>query len=132
MPTRWSDNDVYGHVNNVSYFSYFDTAVNQSLIQRGLLNFSGEDEAAPLGLVVSNQCQYYASVAFPQLLEIGIRVEHLGSSSVRYGLGVFVQGQPETAAYGQFTHVYVNRSTRKPMPLPEPWRAELSSLVLAG
>lgn len=132
MPTRWADNDVYGHVNNVTYFSYFDTAVNQWLIAQGLLHLNPveADRDAPLGLVVSNQCQFYASLAFPQTLEVGLCVEHLGRSSVRYGLGVFAKGQLTLAAYGQFTHVYVQRSTRRPMPLPEHWRAKLSQLVV--
>ena len=129
LPTRWADNDVYGHVNNVTYFSYFDTAVNQWLMEQGLLSISPEGDAdTPVGLVVSNQCQYYASLAFPQVLEIGLRVEHLGNSSVRYGLGVFAVGDTALAAYGQFTHVYVHRSTRKPMPLPARWRLKLGEL----
>jgi acyl-CoA thioester hydrolase len=134
MPTRWADNDLYGHVNNVTYFSYFDTAVNQWLIEQGLLCLSASGAQGnvntPLGLVVSNQCQFYASVAFPQCLEIGLCVEHLGRSSVRYGLGVFVKDTRTLAAYGQFTHVYVQRSTRKPILLPEQWRVKLSQLVV--
>ncbi len=129
MPTRWADNDIYGHVNNVTYFSYFDTAVNQWLIKQGLLVLDSRDESLPLGLVVSNQCQYYSSVAFPQQLEVGLRVEHLGNSSVRYGLGVFVQGEATIAAYAQFTHVYVKRHTRQATPLPDAWRERLADLM---
>lgn len=131
MPTRWADNDVYGHVNNVTYFSYFDTAVNHWLISQGLLVMNSNDELMPLGLVVSNQCDYFAAVAFPQILEVGLLVEHIGNSSVRYGLGIFVHGDEAIAAYGQFTHVYVNRHTRKPMALSAQWREKLLTLSAA-
>ena len=132
VSTRWSDNDVYGHVNNATYFSYFDTAVNNWLIDNKLLHINSTDVAQPVGLVVDNHCQYFAEIHYPQMLELGLRIEHLGNSSVRYGLGIFVLGDNPTApakAQAQFTHVYVNRDTRKPMPLPAPWRALLESLT---
>jgi acyl-CoA thioester hydrolase len=130
VPTRWMDNDVYGHVNNVTYYSYFDTAVNQWLINAGLLDIHSSDESQPVGLVVANSCQYFSSIAFPQLLSIGLRVDHIGNSSVRYALGVFAGDAPQTAAVGEFTHVYVHRSKRSPMPLPSQWRTQLSTLAV--
>lgn len=130
VPTRWADNDVYGHVNNMVYYSYFDTAVNQWLISAGLLDMGSPDATAPVGLVVANSCQFFSSVAFPQTLHLGLRVDHLGNSSVRYALGVFTENAPIASAVGEFTHVYVHRDTRKPMPLPQAWRTQLSSLVL--
>jgi acyl-CoA thioester hydrolase len=129
VPTRWADNDVYGHVNNVTYYSYFDTAVNQWLITAGLLDIHSTDEAQPVGLVVANSCQFFSSIAFPQKLSIGIRIEHMGNSSVRYVLGVFAEDSPSTAAVGEFTHVYVHRASRKPMSLPSQWRTQLSTLL---
>jgi acyl-CoA thioester hydrolase len=129
MPTRWADNDLYGHVNNVTYYSYFDTAVNQWLIDAGLLKLNVADEARPLGLVVANSCQYFSSIAFPQQLEIGLRVDHIGNSSVRYALAVFSATEPLAAALGEFTHVYVHRTSRKPIALPETWRTQLLTLT---
>jgi acyl-CoA thioester hydrolase len=123
MPTRWADNDVYGHVNNVTYYSYFDTAVNQWLITQGLLDIHSADESLPVGLVVANRCQFFAALAFPQSLDIGLRIEHIGTSSVRFVLGVFAANTPMAAAVGEFTHVYVHRHSRKPMPLPAHWRS---------
>jgi acyl-CoA thioester hydrolase len=128
MPTRWSDNDVYGHVNNVTYYSYFDTAVNQWLIAAGLLDVHSIDEAKPVGLVVASSCQYFSSITFPQQLDIGLRIDHIGTSSVRYLLAVFAQTAPLAAAVGEFTHVYVQRTTRKPMPLSDTWRTQFLTL----
>jgi acyl-CoA thioester hydrolase len=130
MPTRWADNDVYGHVNNVTYYSYFDTAVNQWLINAGLLDLHSRDESQPVGLVVANSCQYFSSIAFPEQLSIGLRIDHIGNSSVRYVLGVFTDNAPQTAAVGEFTHVYVHRIRRTPMPLPNEWRNLLSTLTI--
>ena len=135
VPTRWADNDVYGHVNNAAYFGYFDTAVNTWLMQADLLAIGSSSdsslEAQPIGLVVANACQYFAPLHFPQVLNIGLRVAHLGNSSVQYALGVFVQNGSDTAhAHGQFTHVYVNRHSRKPMPLPIAWRASLQVISI--
>jgi acyl-CoA thioester hydrolase len=129
MPTRWADNDVYGHVNNVAYFSYFDTAVNQWLINAGLLDIHSQSDTAPVGLVVANTCQFFASVAFPQALEVGLRIDHIGHSSVRYRVAVFALEASLAAAVGEFTHVYVNPVSRQAMPLPAAWRAAFSTLL---
>jgi len=128
--TRWMDNDVYGHVNNVVYYSYFDTAVNGYLVEQGALDIHG---GAVIGLVVETGCRYFASVAFPDRLEAGLRVAHLGTSSVRYEVGIFADGAETAAAAGHFVHVYVDRATRRPTPLPGPLRAALEPLhVPAG
>lgn len=113
--TRWSDNDIYGHVNNVVYYSWFDTAVNAHLIEQGALDIHGGDV---IGLVIETQCNYFAPLAFPQTVWAGLRVAHLGSSSVRYEVGLFADGEDLAAACGHFVHVYVNRETRRPVPLP--------------
>ena len=123
--TRWEDNDIYGHVNNVVYYSYFDTAVNGLLIEAGALDL---DHGAIVGLVVSNACDYFASVRFPDRLELGVRVEHVGRSSVRYLIGVFRAGEDLAAARGSFTHVYVERATHAPVAIPAATRAFLDSL----
>lgn len=115
IDTRWMDNDVYGHVNNVVYYSYFDTAVNRYLIEAGVLDIHA---GAVIGLVVETQCNYFAPLAFPQKVDAGLRVAHLGSSSVRYEIGLFATGDDSSAAVGHFVHVYVDRATRKPVPLP--------------
>lgn len=124
--TRWMDNDVYGHVNNVVYYSWFDTAVNAYLIEQGALDI---ERSATIGLVVETQCNYFAPLAFPQTIEAGLRVARLGASSVRYEVGLFAQGAPQTAAAGHFVHVYVDRTTRRPVSLPAPLRAALQPLV---
>ncbi len=124
IPTRWADNDVYGHVNNVTYYAWFDTAVNAELVERGLLDI---EQGGMIGLVVETQCRYFAPVAFPQLVEAGVRVAKLGTSSVRYEVGIFAVGCEEAAAEGHFVHVYVDRKTRRPLVLPDDWRAELQS-----
>ncbi len=116
IDTRWMDNDVYGHVNNVVYYSYFDTAVNRTLIHAGALDIH---EGAVIGLVVENQCHYFAPLAFPQRVEAGLRVAHQGRSSVRYEVGLFADGADTTAAAGHLVHVYVDRSTRRPVALPD-------------
>ncbi len=115
ITTRWMDNDQYGHVNNVVYYSWFDTAVNAHLIEQGVLDTA---KSEVIGLVVETQCQYFESLAFPQAIEAGIRVAHMGSSSVRYEVGLFAEGAPMTAAKGHFVHVYVDRATQRPVPLP--------------
>ncbi len=126
ITTRWMDNDQYGHVNNVVYYSWFDTAVNAHLIERGVLDPAGGDT---IGLVIETQCQYFAPLAFPQAVEAGIRVAHIGGSSVRYEVGLFAQGAPLTAAKGHFIHVYVDRATRRPVPLPPALKTVLESLA---
>lgn len=115
ISTRWADNDAYGHVNNVVYYSWFDTAVNAYLIEQGVLDIR---DGAVIGLVVETQCNYFSPLAFPQTVELGLRVAHCGRSSVRYELGVFAQGQAFAAAQGHFVHVYVNAASRQPAPLP--------------
>ncbi|MDD0838655.1 thioesterase family protein [Curvibacter sp. HBC61] len=126
ITTRWMDNDVYGHVNNVVYYSWFDTAVNAYLIEQGVLDIH---QGATIGLVIETQCNYFAPLAFPQNIEAGIRVARLGNSSVRYEVGLFAEGAPLTAAKGHFVHVYVDRETRRPVPVPAPLRAVLQGLT---
>jgi acyl-CoA thioester hydrolase len=109
------DNDVYGHVNNVVYYSFFDTAVNGYLIEAGALDIHAGEV---IGLVVETRCSYFAPLAFPQPVEAGLRVARIGSSSVRYEVGLFGGGEPLCAAAGHFVHVYVDRATRRPVPLP--------------
>jgi acyl-CoA thioester hydrolase len=125
IATRWMDNDVYGHINNVVYYSYFDTAVNGYLINAGVLDI----HAGPvIGLVVETQCRYFAPLAFPQQIEAGLRVANLGRSSVRYEVGLFARGEAMSAAHGHFVHVYVDRATRRPVELPATLRQALESL----
>lgn len=128
ISTRWSDNDVYGHVNNVIYYSWFDTAVNAYLIEQGALDIH---EGQTIGLVIETQCNYFASLAFPQRVQAGIRVAHLGSSSVRYEVGLFAEGESQSAAAGHFLHVYVDRQSRRPVALPQALRAALQPLLPA-
>ena len=126
IPTRWHDNDAYGHVNNVVYYGWFDTAVNAWLIERGALDIHA---GGVIGLVIETQCNYFAPLAFPQTIEAGLRVAHLGSSSVRYEVGLFAQGEPLAAACGHFIHVYVDRATRRPVPLPDTLKTTLQTLT---
>ena len=127
IPTRWADNDAYGHVNNVVHYSWFDTAVNAWLIDNGLLDVATGD---PIGLVVETGCRYAGALTYPEPVEIGLGVERLGSSSVTYRLGVFAKGADDAAAEGRFTHVYVGRESRRPVALPEAWRAKLDAIGL--
>ena len=126
IQTRWMDNDAYGHLNNVHYYSYFDTTVNGWLIEQGLLDV---ENAPAIGLVVETGCTYFESVAFPDALEAGIAVAHLGRSSVRYRIGIFKSGADEAVAQGHFVHVYVDRATRRPVEIPPSTRAMLSELA---
>ncbi len=126
MPTRWADNDAYGHVNNVAYYGWFDTVVNRWLVDRGLLDLGG---GQVIGLVVETGCRYLMPLAFPQTVELGLSVRKIGNSSVRYGLGVFSETSLEAAAEGFFVHVYVDRQTRRPLSLSEEWRQQLSALL---
>ena len=125
ISSRWMDNDVYGHINNVVYYSFFDTAVNGYLIAAGALDIHA---GGVIGLVIETHCNYFAPLAFPQAIEAGLRVAHLGASSVRYEVGLFAAGEPFTAAAGHFVHVYVDRTTRRPVPLPAALRQALSAL----
>jgi acyl-CoA thioester hydrolase len=127
IATRWMDNDIYGHVNNVVHYSFFDTAVNRYLIAAGALDIHA---GAVIGLVVQTQCHYFEPIAFPQLVHAGLRVTSLGRSSVRYELGLFADDAPSSAAVGHFVHVYVDRATRRPVPLPDALRAALEPLHL--
>jgi acyl-CoA thioester hydrolase len=128
IPTRWADNDVYGHVNNVVYYSYFDTVVNEYLLRAGVLDF---ERGSTIGLVVETQCNYFAPISFPERIEAGLRVTKLGNTSVRYEVAIFSAGADEASAQGHFVHVYVDRETRRPVPLPEALRAALEPLANA-
>ena len=126
IPTRWADNDVYGHVNNTVYYSYFDTVVNEYLIRHGALDL---EAGKTIGLVVETHCSYFASLGFPERIDAGLRVTRLGTTSVRYEVGIFSAGSEQPAAQGHFVHVYVDRDTRRPAPLPEALVAALKPLV---
>lgn len=125
IPTRWMDNDVYGHVNNVVYYSYFDTIINRYLIEMGGLDIH---EAPVIGIAVETLCRFRRSFAFPEPVEAGLRTGHLGNSSVRYEIGLFGQGDDEARAEGHFVHVFVERATNKPVPIPPPIRAALERI----
>jgi acyl-CoA thioester hydrolase len=127
--TRWSDNDIYGHVNNVVYYSWFDTTVNGLLIERGALQLLGPQASGVIGLVVETQCNYFAPLAFPEPVVAGIRVAQVGASSVRYEVALFAADPDQTcAAKGHFIHVYVDRATRRPAALPPELLSVLETL----
>ncbi len=128
ITTRWMDNDAYGHVNNVVYYSWFDTVVNQFLIAGGVLDV---EKSEVVGLVVETQCNYFASVSFPDRVSAGLRVAKLGTSSVRYEVGIFREGEDTAAAQGHFVHVYVDRATRRPVTLPQAMRTLLQTIRTA-
>lgn len=121
--TRWKDNDVYGHVNNVEYYSYFDTVINTYLIREAGLDIH---HGAAIGLCVESHCEFKKSIAFPETVDAGLRVAHIGRSSVRYEIGIFSEGQ--IAATGHFVHVFVDRAGRKPTELPAAMRAALEKI----
>jgi acyl-CoA thioester hydrolase len=125
ITTRWMDNDVYGHVNNVVYYSWFDTVVNQFLVANGVLDI---EHSPVIGLVIETQCNYFASVAFPEQVTAGVRVTKLGNSSVRYEVGIFRGDEDSASAQGHFVHVYVDRESRKPSAIPEKMRALLQTI----
>ena len=126
IETRWADNDVYGHINNAAYYSFFDTAVNRYLLDHGVLDLS----LSPVfGVVVETGCKFLKSLEFPDSIDAGVRVAKLGNSSVRYELALFRAGEDAPAATGHFVHVYVDRATRRPVPIPEEVRAALTSLL---
>jgi acyl-CoA thioester hydrolase len=127
IPTRWMDNDAYGHVNNVTYYSYFDTAVNEHLIRAGGLDILG---ASTIGLVVETFCRFHKPLTFPDVVDAGLRVRKLGNSSVTYEIGLFRQGDDEPAATGHFVHVWVARATGRPTPVPPAVRAALQTLLV--
>jgi acyl-CoA thioester hydrolase len=126
MMTRWSDNDAYGHVNNVVYYSYFDSAVNGWLIDEDLLDIAS---SPVIGYVVSTSCSYFESISFPDPLEAGIAVTRLGRSSVEYAIGIFRTAAPLPVAQGHFVHAYVERTTRRPVEIPQRVREKLATLL---
>jgi acyl-CoA thioester hydrolase len=125
LQTRWADNDIYGHVNNVTYYAYFDTVINCYLIERGGLDISGGDV---VGFAVETKCRFLKPLAYPDALEAGLRIGHLGRSSVRYEVGIFRKGEREPAAAGHFVHVFVDRKTGRPVPLPARIRRALERI----
>ena len=127
IPTRWMDNDVYGHVNNVVYYSYFDTVVNKWLIDSGLLDYL---QSQTIGLVVETSCSYFRPIAFPDTIAAGLRVAHLGRSSVRYEVGLFRNDETAVAASGHFVHVYVDRASNRPVAIGEAMRSALQELMV--
>ena len=128
IPTRWMDNDAYGHVNNVTYYSYFDTVVNEHLIKVGGLDIASDPV---VGYVVETQCVYRKPLAFPEAVDAGMRVVKLGTSSVTYEIGIFRPGDDDAAATGRFVHVWVDRQTQRPAPIPARIRAALEPLFVA-
>lgn len=126
ITTRWHDNDIYGHVNNVVYYSYFDSAVNTYLIESGGLDIHAGEV---VGFVVSSSCDYFASITFPERIEVGLRVGKLGNSSVQYELAIFKQGEEQACAAGRFVHVFVDRESNRPVGIPESLRAALARLL---
>jgi acyl-CoA thioester hydrolase len=125
MTTRWADNDAYGHVNNIIYYEWFDSAVNAWMIEQGMLDIANGD---PIGLVVETRCSYFAPLAFPQVVEVGLAVANLGRSSIRYRIGIFGDGEDSAAAQGEFVHVVVDRANRKPVEIPANWRRALEKV----
>ncbi|WP_180863123.1 acyl-CoA thioesterase [Cupriavidus pauculus] len=125
MPTRWGDNDSYGHVNNVVYYAFFDSAVNRHLIERGALDIASSEV---VGLVIETRCTFFASMGFPDIVNVGLKVVHLGKSSVRYEIALFRNDAEECSALGHFVHVYVDRATNRPVPIPEAVRTVLQAL----
>jgi len=123
--TRWADNDVYGHVNNTVYYQWFDSAVNSWLVEAGLLDIAKGD---PIALVVETRCTYAAPLSFPDDVDVGLAVSNVGSSSVRYRIGVFAAGEERASAEGEFVHVAVDRDSRRPVPWPDRWRQEFETL----
>jgi acyl-CoA thioester hydrolase len=126
VTSRWMDNDLYGHVNNAHYYSYFDTVVNRYLVEQGGLDIH---RGAVIGYIVSSACEYFASVAYPEPLEVGVRVDRLGSSSVRYGVALFREGDATARAAGVMVHVFVDRGTSRPTPIPPALRAALELII---
>ena len=125
ITTRWADNDIYGHVNNVTYYSYFDTAANRYLIEEGGLDIS---DGRIVGFVVNSGCEYHAPITYPESVEAGVRVDRMGNSSVQYGIAIFKEGQQKAAAHGHFVHVFVERAENKSVPIPENLRIALQRL----
>ena len=129
ISTRWMDNDVYGHVNNAIYYSFFDTVVSGWLVEHGIVDY---ERGQTIGLAVDSQCSYYAPIAFPDQITGGMCVRRIGTSSVKYAVGIFRKDEDQAAASGTFTHVYVDRETRRPVPLPQETRSILETVLIAG
>ncbi len=129
LQTRWQDNDLYGHVNNVVYYSYFDTVVNRFLIDQGGLRIHTDPV---VGVVVDSQCRYFSSIAYPDTIEAGLSVSKLGARSVVYELGIFRLGEATAVAAGRFVHVFVDRNNQQPVPIPPAIRTALQSIVFTG
>lgn len=127
ITTRWSDNDIYGHVNNVVYYAYFDSAANRYLIEEGGLDIQGGDI---VGYVVNSGCEYHAPIAYPDALEAGLRVDRLGTSSVQYGIAIFRKGEEQAVAHGHFVHVFVERNSDRSTPIPDGLRAALQRIAV--
>ena len=125
VTTRWADNDAYGHVNNTIFYQWFDSAVNAWMVEQGMLDIANGD---PIALVVETRCAYFAPLAFPQAVEVGLAVAELGRSSIRYRIGVFGEGENGSAAQGEFVHVVVDRANRRPVEIPASWRAKLEAI----
>jgi acyl-CoA thioester hydrolase len=126
ITTRWSDNDIYGHVNNVTYYSYFDTVANRYLIEEAGLDIS---DGRIVGFVVNSGCEYHAPITYPESIEAGLRVDRLGNSSVQYGIAIFREGEQEAAAHGHFVHVFVERAENRSVPIPRDLRTALERLL---
>ena len=126
IQTRWLDNDVYGHVNNTVHYTWFDTAANAWLIDQGLLSPS---DGAIIGVMVASGCTYFSEISYPQVVHLGVRIAKIGGSSVRYEFGCFAGDAQTSAADGTFTHVYVDAASRRPVPLPDAWRAKMAALT---
>ena len=124
--SRWMDNDAYGHINNAVYYSFFDTAINRHLIECNVLDIA---KSETIGLVVETQCKYFSPIVYPDLIHVGLKVVHLGNSSVKYELAIFVNNDDVASALGHFVHVYVDRKTNKPTPIPQNVRDVLQELV---
>jgi acyl-CoA thioester hydrolase len=127
ITTRWSDNDIYGHVNNVVYYAYFDSAANRYLIEEGGLDI---DNSELVGYVVNSGCEYHAPIAYPDAIEAGVRVDRLGNSSVQYGIAIFREGEAKAVAHGHFVHVFVNRKEDRSVPIPDRLRAALAAIAV--
>jgi acyl-CoA thioester hydrolase len=125
VTTRWADNDAYGHVNNTVYYEWFDSAVNAWMVEQDMLDIAAGD---PIALVAETSCSYFSSLAFPDSVDIGLAVSQLGTSSIRYSIAIFGQGADSAAAAGEFVHVVVDRSSRRPAPIPSSWREKLEAI----
>ncbi|MGC6475304.1 MAG: acyl-CoA thioesterase [Parvibaculales bacterium] len=128
LQTRWQDNDIYGHVNNAVYYAFFDKIVNDFLIERSLIDIQQQDLSKPVGLVVETGCHYFAPISYPHMIDVGLRVQNIGKSSVHYEIGVFASDVDTAIAQGKFVHVYVDTQTRRPVALSDLFKTELAAL----